>query len=81
MDSADHAFRSAFDYLGFLVYATIVGGGLPPQEVLEAAHPRNLRLAQGADRGRPHLRVVVRNDDPLPAPTLDLPDEQIFSAA
>jgi len=41
MDSARRPLRSVLDYLGFMVYATIVGGGLPDREVAEAAHPRN----------------------------------------
>jgi len=54
MDSARSPLRSALDYLGFMVYATIVGGGPPDRETAEAAHPRN-RLPAGE---RPRLTIV-----------------------
>ena len=76
MDSPDRAFRSILDYFGFLAYATIVGGGLPPQELLDAAHPRSLRLARAA-RGGSRLMVVARNDTPAAA----VVDERFSSAA
>jgi hypothetical protein len=83
MDNDERSFRSVLDYFGFLAYATILGGGVPPQELLDAAHPRSRRLARVSRAS--YLTVVARNDAPTPAPApdpgLDLPDERVFTAA
>lgn len=69
MDSARSPLRSVLDYLGFIVYATIVGGSLPDREVAEAAHPRNqLAIAE-----RPRLTIVPPSEtipEITPAPVV-----------
>jgi hypothetical protein len=80
MDSARTPLRSVFDYLGFMVYATIVGWGLPDREAADAAHPRN--HVGAAEPEQPLLTLVPPSemaDEVTPVPVAS--DERFSNAA
>lgn len=77
MDSARSPLRSALDYLGFMVYATIVGGGLPDRETADAAHPRNHLAPSGQER--PRLTIVPSEKAPAITPAVS--DDRYSNAA
>lgn len=79
MDNARSPLRSVLDYVGFLVYATIVGGGLPDREAVDAAHPRN-HLSLVAEH--PQLTVVARTErEPELRDTAAFPENRSSNAA
>ena len=83
MEIADSRLRSALDFLGLFAYLAIVGGGIPDQDMLSAAHPnRSGRLARGMRNRRPRLRVIPPS---AASPEASLasapPDERLTSAA
>lgn len=82
MDRTRSPLRAVFDYVGFMVYATIVGWGLPERDVAEAAHPRHLFGFAEADR--PRLAIVpVSVPEALPevSPATLASDDTYMNAA
>ena len=78
MEGAYSPLRAALDYLGFMVYATIVGGGLPDRETADAGHPRH----QLATARRPALTLVPAPDiAAAPASPAAVTDDRDSNAA
>ena len=83
MEIADSRLRAALDFLGLFAYLAIVGGGIPDQDMLSAAHPnRSGRLARVMRNRRTRPRVILPS---TAAPEAGLasapPDERITGTA